>query len=339
MLERGDVEGKKGTCNLSILFVADGAGGSEVIKAIVNCGIKDDIEVMSCSQHSSEILGLSITPKMRALGRALSGDYRLVVSERSNSIKFHSELTKRCIENSIKNLVLTDYCTGCVEHYKGILPDIPTAVTAVTKESKDLLVKRGVDESNIYMLGNPAYDGVKGIEYKRGYSKEPRVLYVSQGGQGNINSLENMSEFNKLYLELFKIFDKFTLDVKLHPMEESERCNWDNVSKFFSNVNILPKCLGEVFVKENISNYDIITGRNSTLQVKSKMIGIPTIMLKDENLRLRLIEYKCNNFINIKQPCEDIIVLDDLSLFVNDMLNKIINGGSQLDKDSRRYMH
>ena len=122
-------------------------------------------------------------------------------------------------------------------------------------------------------------------------------------------------------------------------MEEDERCNWINVSKFFSNVNILPKCLGEVFVKESISNYDIVTGRNSTLQVKSKMIGIPTIMLKDENLRLRLIEYKCNNFINIKQPCEDIIILDDLSLFVNDMLNKIINGGSQLDKGSRRYMH
>ena len=48
MLERGDVEGKKGTCNLSILFIADGAGGSEVIKAVVNCVIKEDVEVMSC---------------------------------------------------------------------------------------------------------------------------------------------------------------------------------------------------------------------------------------------------------------------------------------------------
>lgn len=34
-------------CNLSILFVADGAGGSEVIKAVINCGIKKNIDVMS----------------------------------------------------------------------------------------------------------------------------------------------------------------------------------------------------------------------------------------------------------------------------------------------------
>lgn len=51
-------------------------------------------------------------------------------------------------------------------------------------------------------------------------------------------------------------------------------------------------------------------------------------MLKNENLRLKLIESKCNNFINVKQPCEDIIILDNLGLFVNEMLDKIINRGS-----------
>lgn len=150
-------------------------------------------------------------------------------------------------------------------------------------------------------------------------SRKPTTLVVGSSRQGGINNISHYELQNFLIKILNFIKTEYVLDIKLHPMEEMYRKEWENTlykNNIKANILKIPNNID--FLTKYLIKYDILIGFYSTLQIQGYLLNIPTIFYND-NIEKCLHRYFTNklplsehNEFEQYNVSEDII-LNDLS--------------------------
>lgn len=263
---------------MRILFISYGTGGAEAINEVSKVVKDKDYKILACSDFSKAKIDKAIRVSETEALTYINTGIGLVVTDRSNGITFQKEVTKKCKELGITNLVLTDIHLVGADSYKSLFDELPDYITAISDLAYEELVGIGFKEEQIIKLGNPAYIRLNNIEYKSTFSKTPKILFTSQGGKGNKPHEELIGFLEKCIEEFDKRFTDYIIDVKLHPMEEELRGTWnESILEKGWKCKVLEVPTSVDFLTEYITKYDLLIGLYSTLQVQGQLLGIPSI--------------------------------------------------------------
>lgn len=284
---------------MKLLFICYGTGGAEAINEVVKVikGIKGtNYSVLSCSDFSRAKLDNSERVSESTALKSIDKSIDLVISDRSNGISFQKEVTRKCKELGVKNLVIMDFYLLGVSDYKKLFDELPDYVTAISDLAYEELKGIGFKEEQIFKIGNPAYIRLNNINYTAKFSKSPRILFTSQGGKGNKSHEELVDFLDNCISEFDKRFIDYMIDIKLHPMEEELRGTWDEtILKNGWKCNLLEVPTSIDFLTEYIIQYDLLIGLYSTLQVQGQLLGIPSIF-EGGNLKDCMDKYELKEF-------------------------------------------
>lgn len=136
---------------------------------------------------------------------------------------------------------------------------------ALGQESKDSLVRLGVDPDKILVAGNPIYDDIKPTKHEGN-----KALFVA------LHWFRDMSEYNQnLYNQLITAYPQFDWTAKL--IDKSGDIQADK--KWYNNVEsdtILED------IKSKLPDFDIVfTPRYSTFESFATLMGIPVYVVDE----------------------------------------------------------
>ena len=254
---------------MNINFISFGTGGAEIFNAIVPGFIennkKDEIKNITISDYAKNKNKESLfIPAENIIDYLKENKPDIVINERSNGLDIQNDISKHCKDNNILNICILD-TYGDYDKRFVVMPDkILVPSESIYKE----LLKLGYKDSDLIVSGNPSFDRLE--EYKNVKVTDrlsPNILFTSQ-------LFDKFYVFEEFFKEISKLYSDFTISVKLHPQEDIK--NWESVIGYFKNTSILNFDDKGDFLKECL-NYDLIIGYNSTLQIQSQIIGIPTI--------------------------------------------------------------
>lgn len=254
-----------------MIFVSSGAGGAEMFRAITDN--MEGVENIAITDIAKAKNPKAVQMNLSELYTYLEGKKTVVVGERSNSVHLQNALTRHCREQGIYNICHLDLYGGYEERFT----EIPNMVVAPSDRVKEELIEFGLEKDNVVVGGNPAFERILGMNYTRVPDRvTPKVLYVSQGDVETLFDVCKAVDNN---------FDEYQLDIKLHPEEKTVRF------KQTGRVNVL-ECCTEVDFLSRCLEYDLIIGKNSTLQLQSCGIGIPTVFGEHASFDEGIKDYK-----------------------------------------------
>lgn len=269
-----------------ILFVAWGTGGSEAINQLVK-GLEIPYKILVCTDFgmckivSNNVLRLS---EVEVLKYIKDNPPTLLINERSNGISFQKEITGLASELGIPNIIVTDIHIVKDRYIEEYIGELPNFITSVGNNHRDELIKQGIPEEKIIVIGNPAYERLTKVNYQPKFPSKPKIIYLSQGGNNNVPHRENIDIFYDMYKNIEHNFGKgnFEIHVKPHPMESSLKLQWIFFASRFKNVKVITEIDNtKDFLTDYLTEYDILIGIESTLQIQGYLLNIPTIFYED----------------------------------------------------------
>lgn len=170
-----------------------------------------------------------------------------------------------------KKVIVYEHGFGALFDYELNSRDsIADGYLALGDESRDSLVRVGVDPKNVLVTGNPIYDDIKKSKHTGN-----KALYVA------LHWFRDVQEYNQIvFNQLREAYPQFDWTVKL----TDKTGDISAPKKWFNNVedNILED------IKEKLPNYDMVfTPRHSTFESIARLMGIPVYVIdKEETYRL-----------------------------------------------------
>lgn len=255
---------------MRIIAVTYGTGGSEIFSALARDELFDNIVILSLSKYAAwkNPMGTYLSPD-EVIGYLEKKKPDVVINERSNGLDIHNKIERHCQDNGITTICLLDMYGDYDRRFKVI----PNHIIVPSESIKKELMEWGVEECMLHICGNAAYDSLTELKYEKEIDREkPRVLYVSQGPKHREDLLMFMEKMDRTYGK------NYSLEIKTHPQEDDGIAfadpNRRNVSivKHDNQYDFIPKCLG----------YDLVVGRESTIQLKTNLLEIPTLFFKNK---------------------------------------------------------
>ena len=175
--------------------------------------------------------------------------------------------------NEVKTLQAIGKKVIVYEHGFGALFDyelnnrdsIADGYLALGDESRDSLVRAGVDPKNVLVTGNPIYDDIKKSKHTGN-----KALYVA------LHWFRDVQEYNQIvFNQLREAYPQFDWTVKL----TDKTGDISAPKKWFNKVedNILED------IKEKLPNYDMVfTPFPSTFESFARLMGIPVYVVDEE---------------------------------------------------------
>ena len=175
--------------------------------------------------------------------------------------------------NEVKTLQAIGKKVIVYEHGFGALFDyelnnrdfVADGYLALGDESRDSLVRAGVDPKNVLVTGNPIYDDIKKSKHTGN-----KALYVA------LHWFRDVQEYNQIvFNQLREAYPQFDWTVKL----TDKTGDISAPKKWFNNVedNILED------IKEKLPNYDMVfTPFPSTFESFARLMGIPVYVVDEE---------------------------------------------------------
>jgi len=175
--------------------------------------------------------------------------------------------------NEVKTLQAMGKKVIVYEHGFGALFDyelnnrdfVADGYLALGDESRDSLVRAGVDPKNVLVTGNPIYDDIKKSKHTGN-----KALYVA------LHWFRDVQEYNQIvFNQLREAYPEFDWTAKL----TDKTGEIFAPKKWFNNVedNILEE------IKERLVDYDMVfTPRPSTFESFARLMGIPVYVIDQE---------------------------------------------------------
>lgn len=175
--------------------------------------------------------------------------------------------------NEVKTLQAMGKKVIVYEHGFGSLFDyelnnrdfIADGYLALGDESRDSLIRAGVDSNKILVTGNPIYDDIKKSKHTGN-----KALYVA------LHWFRDVQEYNQIvFNQLREAYPQFDWTVKL----TDKTGDISAPKKWFNNVedNILED------IKEKLPKYDMVfTPFSSTFESFARLMGIPVYVVDEE---------------------------------------------------------
>ena len=175
--------------------------------------------------------------------------------------------------NEVKTLQAIGKKVIVYEHGFGALFDyelnnrdfVADGYLALGDESRDSLVRAGVDPNKILVTGNPIYDDIKKTKHTGN-----KALYVA------LHWFRDVQEYNQIvFNQLREAYPQFDWTVKL----TDKTGDISAPKKWFNNVedNILED------IEEKLPKYDMVfTPRPSTFESFARLMGIPVYVVDEE---------------------------------------------------------
>ena len=199
-----------------------------------------------------------------------------------------------------KKVIVYEHGFGALFDYELDNRDfIADGYLALGDESRDSLVRAGVDPKNVLVTGNPIYDDIKKSKHTGN-----KALYVA------LHWFRDVQEYNQIvFNQLREAYPQFDWTVKL----TDKTGDISAPKKWFNNVedNILED------IKEKLPNYDMVfTPFSSTFESFARLMGIPVYVVDEEETYMEsgeLIRMPINNTylkIGEKLPKQKPIYMD-----------------------------
>lgn len=165
-----------------------------------------------------------------------------------------------------KKVIVYEHGFGALFDYELNNRDfIADGYLALGDESKDSLIRAGVDSNKILVTGNPIYDDIKKSEHTGN-----KALYVP------LHWFRDVQEYNQIvFNQLREAYPQFDWTVKL----TDKTGDISAPKKWFNNVedNILED------IEEKLPNYDMVfTPFPSTFESFARLMGIPVYVVDEE---------------------------------------------------------
>lgn len=272
-----------------VFFISYGVGGAEAIYSVYPI-LKNEYK---------EVRNITITPFAKTkindssyIDKDLILEYirkekpDVLINERSNGFSIQNQITNLCKELGIFNIALLDFYGKYTERFEAV-PDI---IISPSKSITDEMIEDGFEESSIVTAGNPAFDRLDTLKgNKTPNILSPKIVFMSQPLK-ETNHLDSQYDiFNKFIRELTDIYEDYKIEIKVHPNENIKE--WYDFAKDFKNVIVLNVGTNKDFLEE-VANYDLVAGYNSTLMLQTYMMGIPTIYYEIDGTKEALINFK-----------------------------------------------
>jgi hypothetical protein len=272
-----------------VLFISYGVGGAEAIYSVYPY-LKNEYK---------DVRNITITPFAKTkvndstyIDENLILDYirkekpDVLINERSNGLVIQNKITNLCRELGILNIALLDFYGKYTERFEAV-PDI---IISPSKSITDEMIDDGFAEGSIVTAGNPAFDRLDKYKSKKSRNNtSPKIVFMSQPLRETDHLDSQYDIFNKFILELTEVYDHYKIDVKVHPNENIKE--WQDFVENLKDVNVLNVGTAKDFLEE-VSEYDLVAGYNSTLMLQTYMMGIPTIYYEMEGTKEALINFK-----------------------------------------------
>lgn len=260
--------------NKKIFLISYGVGGAEAINAIFP-KIKDkynSVQNIAITDFAQRKMKESIyidVDKIFDYIRSEKPD--VVINERSNGTQIQNSITELCRSLGIFNIALLDFYGAYKKRFTAMPDIIISPSTTVTNE----MINEGFNKDKIITAGNPAFDRLE----KYNYSKmrdilNPKIIFVSQYLQEAGSKITQYEIFTRFYNEIHELYKDVKIDVKIHPNENIN--TWIEFLKDFENIELIRLDVSEDLL-EKITSYDLVVGYNSTVQLQSYLMNIPTI--------------------------------------------------------------
>ena len=165
-----------------------------------------------------------------------------------------------------KKVIVYEHGFGALFDYELNNRDfIADGYLALGDESRDSLVRAGVDPKNVLVTGNPIYDDIKKSKHTGN-----KALYVA------LHWFRDVQEYNQIvFNQLREAYPQFDWTVKL----TDKTGDISAPKKWFNNVedNILED------IEEKLPNYDMVfTPFPSTFESFARLMGIPVYVVDEE---------------------------------------------------------
>lgn len=172
----------------------------------------------------------------------------------------------KTLQSMGKKVIVYEHGFGSLFDYELDDKDfIADGYLALGDESRDSLVRAGVDPKNVLVTGNPIYDDIKKSKHTGN-----KALYVA------LHWFRDVQEYNQIvFNQLREAYPQFDWTVKL----TDKTGDISAPKKWFNNVedNILED------IKEKLPNYDMVfTPFSSTFESFARLMGIPVYVVDEE---------------------------------------------------------
>jgi len=172
----------------------------------------------------------------------------------------------KTLQSMGKKVIVYEHGFGALFDYELNNRDfIADGYLALGDESRDSLVRAGVDPNKILVTGNPIYDDIKKSKHTGN-----KALYVA------LHWFRDVQEYNQIvFNQLREAYPQFDWTVKL----TDKTGDISAPKKWFNNVedNILED------IKEKLPNYDMVfTPFPSTFESFARLMGIPVYVVDEE---------------------------------------------------------
>jgi hypothetical protein len=172
----------------------------------------------------------------------------------------------KTLQSMGKKVIVYEHGFGALFDYELNSRDsIADGYLALGEESKESLIRAGVDSNKILVTGNPIYDDIKKSKHTGN-----KALYVP------LHWFRDVQEYNQIvFNQLREAYPQFDWTVKL----TDKTGDISAPKKWFNNVedNILED------IKEKLPKYDMVfTPFSSTFESFARLMGIPVYVVDEE---------------------------------------------------------
>ena len=165
-----------------------------------------------------------------------------------------------------KKVIVYEHGFGALFDYELNNRDfIADGYLALGEESKESLIRAGVDSNKILVTGNPIYDDIKKSEHTGN-----KALYVP------LHWFRDVQEYNqRVFNQLREAYPRFDWTVKLT----------DKTGEIFAPKKWFNSVESDILedIKEKLPNYDMVfTPNSSTFESFARLMGIPVYVVDEE---------------------------------------------------------
>ena len=260
--------------NLKIMLLSAGTGGGEMFNVLYN----DLTKYLKLNIQNIQNISLTNTAKRVNKQSTLLQEkevYTLIdkfcpnviIYETSNICPLMIEILSK-YKNKIYLVSIMDVYDETNRRFKNLIPNL---ICTPTQSIYNQMKNYGYD--NLFLFTNPTILELNKYEYNKkpfNNNSKIKILLTSQG----VNK-EYREKTNEIIEVINNSFENYSLTIKLHPEEL-------NINTLILNnkCNILYDNPCET-IEDLLLSYDLVIGVNSTLQLKSYLLNIPTIFYED----------------------------------------------------------
>jgi len=287
-----------------VIFVAYGTGGSEAFQQVLPVLQKmlDGIckfETLSISTYAKNKLpGSTLLQLGEAIDFIKEANAIILINESSNGNIEQNMITSLCKDLKIRNISLLDFYGKYSKRFTCCPDMIIVPSKSIYKDMSDL----GFQQEILIVAGNPAFDRLSLLKQSNDIACLNRILFASQVVDKTNKRISQIEIFKEFYEEISLQMSDFKINIKLHPQEASDA--WEQIIEGYPKAEILLFDNKGDFLT-HCMEYHLIIGYNSTLQLQTSMIGIPTIFYELGNIDLELTKYVNGEISLHKHPYSD----------------------------------